>query len=111
MKTVEKYKSQIIEMKFLKNELTKVKTSPVQSNASGQMFSTKSGKAVPELAPNAEDKCTAEKHKLKTMLQNLLLDLAKFKKEKDLMSVEIAGLKKELQMKVMEVQIPKRQGV
>ena len=81
--------------------MTKVKSSSVHSNS----------KSVLELAPKAEDKCTLEKNNLKKMLQNSLTDLAIFKKEKNLMSVEIAGMKKQLQRKDLEVQMQKRQGV
>ena len=111
MKTVEKFKSQIIEIKFLKNELTKVKTGSVESNSSSKIFSTKSDETVSESSPNSEDNCKAEKNKIELMLQNSLTDLAKIKKEKVLFSVEIASLKKQLNTKVMEAQMPKRQGV
>ena len=106
--TVDKFKSQNIEMNFLKDELTKIKSSSVSSNTDGKIFSTKSDET---LSTNVVDKCTVEKKKLEQMNQNSLTELERIKKEEFLMNVEIASLKKELQMKTFEVQNPKIQGV
>ena len=95
-------------MNVLKNELTKVKSSSVSSNTDGKIFSTKSDET---LSTNVVDKCTLEKNKLEQMNQNSLTELERIKKEEFLMNVEIASLKKELQMKTFEVQNPKIQGV
>ena len=95
-------------MNVLKNELTKVKSSSVSSNTDGKIFSTKSDET---LSTNVVDKCTLEKNKLEQMNQKSLTELERIKKEEFLMNVEIASLKKELQMKTFEVQNPKIQGV
>merc|ERR1712227_624466 len=84
--TVDKFKSQNIEMNFLKNELTKVKSSSVSSNTDGKIFTTKSDET---LSTNVVDKCTLEKNKLEQMNQNSLTELERIKKEEFLMNVEI----------------------